>query len=75
MCEIKNTDKNNLHVATRFIGNKIEIWIIAKNKDFSILDKVYDINSKYVFNSVINYIFVSEEQFVGKETIKFLLTV
>ena len=73
---IKLINEDEIKVGMRPLSNnRFEIWVICKNKDYSILDRVYEIYqciSKELPRPV-EFVFVSEEQFIGKESINFPL--
>lgn len=70
---IKHINEDEIQVGIRPVSNKFEIWVICKNKDFSILDSIFELyqSVKGTLPRPVEFVFVSEEQFVGKDNVKF----
>jgi len=75
--KIKNINKNNIKVGIRFIDNKFEYWVVCKEKNFEILDKIYDIyvDLKHCIDCPVEFVFINENQFVGKDNISFSILI
>lgn len=71
---IKSINKNEINIGIVDNKNKYEFWIICKTKDYAILDNIYDIyeNHYHEIPKPIDFIFLSERQFVGKDNVVFL---
>ena len=71
--QIKSLDPEGIRIGIRTVAGKCEYWVICKKKDYSLLDQIYDIYeslSDKLFQSV-DFVFISEEQFIGKDIIEF----
>lgn len=74
---IKNINKDEITVGIRDLLDKYEYWIICKKKKYDMLDTVYDLYTEMscLLPKPINFIFVEERQFIGKENIDFLVKI
>lgn len=71
---LKQLDKNNIVIGVRALSDKYEYWVVCEEKDYELLDRIYDVYVEYagVLSKPVDFIFISEEQFVGKDNISFI---
>lgn len=72
---IKDIDSSNLTVGYRWLHqtNEVEYWVICKEKDYSLLDKISELCIEYE-NKLpfrVGIVFTSIKQFVGKDIVTF----
>ena len=74
---IKNINKDEITVGIRDLLDKYEYWIICKKKKYDMLDTVYDLYTEMscLLSKPISFVFVEEQQFIGKDNIVFLIKI
>ncbi len=71
---IKGIDPEAIRVGMRFFSQKLEIWVICKEKDYSIIDKIYDIyeSMRNQLPRPVAFVFIGEDQFIGRQNVSFI---